>query len=73
MTDPDAIDHTVAGADAVVSVLGPSLDRKATGLPLVEGTAHILDSMKRHGVTRYIGHGTPASSTPARRRPSRPD
>ena len=60
MSDTDAIDSAIAGADAVVSALGPSMDRKATGLPLVEGTGHILESMKRHGVARYIGHATPS-------------
>lgn len=64
MSDADAIDSAVAGADAVVSALGPSLDRKATGLPLVEGTRHILEAMKRHGVTRYIAHATPAILDP---------
>lgn len=64
MSDADAIDSAVAGAGAVVSALGPSMDRKATGLPLVEGTRHILDAMKRHGVTRYIGHATPAILDP---------
>jgi putative NADH-flavin reductase len=64
MSDADAIDSAVAGADAVVSALGPSLDRKTTGLPLVEGTRHILDVMKRRGVTRYIGHATPAILDP---------
>jgi putative NADH-flavin reductase len=64
MSDPDAIDSAVAGADVVVSALGPSLDRKATGLPLVEGIAHILESMKRHGVNRYIGHATPSVLDP---------
>ncbi|MBI4899749.1 MAG: NAD(P)H-binding protein [Actinobacteria bacterium] len=64
MSDADAIDTAVAGADAVVSALGPSMDRKATGLPLLEGTRHILDAMKRHGVTRYIGHATPAVLDP---------
>jgi putative NADH-flavin reductase len=64
MSDADAIDAAVAGADAVVSALGPSLDRKATGLPLVEGTRHILDAMTRYGVTRYIGHATPAILDP---------
>src|SRR4051795_8708121 len=64
MSDADAIDSAVAGADAVVSALGPSPDRKATGLPLVEGTRHILEAMKRHGVTRYIGHATPAILDP---------
>jgi putative NADH-flavin reductase len=60
MSDADAIDSAVAGADA----LGPSLDRRDTGLPLVEGTHHILEAMKRHGVSRYIGHATPAILDP---------
>lgn len=64
MSDADATDSAVAGAEAVISALGPSLDRKATGLPLVEGTGHILDAMKHHGVTRYIGHATPAILDP---------
>jgi putative NADH-flavin reductase len=64
MSDAEAIDNAVAGADAVVSALGPSMDRKATGLPLVEGTEHILAAMKRHGVSRYIGHGTPSVLDP---------
>jgi nucleoside-diphosphate-sugar epimerase len=64
MSDADAIDNAVTGAEAVVSALGPSMDRKATGLPLVEGTAHILEAMKRHGITRYIGHGTPSIVDP---------
>ncbi|WP_328875398.1 NAD(P)H-binding protein [Streptomyces sp. NBC_00287] len=64
MSDKDAIDSAVAGANAVVSALGPSLDRKATGLPLVAGTGHILAAMKHHGVRRYIGHATPAILDP---------
>ncbi|WP_137874032.1 NAD(P)H-binding protein [Rhodococcus sp. Q] len=64
MSDAAAIDNAIAGADVVVSALGPSMDRKATGLPLVEGTRHILDAMKRHGVARYIGHGTPSILDP---------
>jgi putative NADH-flavin reductase len=64
MSDAEALDTAIAGADVVVSALGPSLDRKATGLPLVEGNTHILESMKRHGVSRYIGHGTPSVLDP---------
>ena len=48
------------GADAVVSAHGPSLDRKATGLPLVEGTRNIVTAMQHHGVRRYVGNGTPS-------------
>jgi putative NADH-flavin reductase len=64
ISDAAAIDSAVAGADVVVSALGPNLDRKATGLPLVEGTGHLLESMKRHGVNRYIGHATPSVLDP---------
>jgi putative NADH-flavin reductase len=64
MSDTDAINEAIKGADAVVSAQGPSMDRKATGLPLVEGTRHVLDAMKRHKVTRYIGHGTPSILDP---------
>src|SRR5690606_37672252 len=42
MSDAAAIDAAVQGANAVVSALGPSMDRKATGTPLVAGTRHIL-------------------------------
>lgn len=64
MSDAGAIEEAVKGADVVVSALGPSMDRRATGLPLVEGTRHILDAMKRHNFTRYIGHGTPSILDP---------
>ena len=39
LSDPTAVDAAVAGADAVVTALGPDLSRKATGRPLVDGTA----------------------------------
>jgi nucleoside-diphosphate-sugar epimerase len=42
-----------------VSALGPSMDRKAAGLPLVEGTQHIVEAMQRHGVRRFVGNATP--------------
>ncbi|WP_433360341.1 NAD(P)-dependent oxidoreductase [Actinoplanes sp. CA-142083] len=60
ITDPGAIDNAVIDAEAVISALGPSMDRKETGLPLIGGTRLIIDAMKRHGVTRYIGNGTPS-------------
>jgi putative NADH-flavin reductase len=64
LSDAEAIDRAVVGADVVVSALGPSMDRKATGLPLVEGTRLILEALKRHGVTRSIGQATPAVLDP---------
>ncbi|WP_258081271.1 NAD(P)-dependent oxidoreductase [Nocardia nova] len=62
--DTAAIDRPVEGADAVVSALGPSMDRKATGTPLIGGTANILEAMKRHGVRRFVGHASPAVLDP---------
>src|SRR3954468_4303414 len=53
-----------AGADAVISALGPSLDRKATRMPLVEGTRTIVDAMRADGVERYIGMATPSLRDP---------
>lgn len=64
LSDAAAIDRAVQGADAVVSALGPSLDRKATGLPLVEGTRNIVAAMQKHGVRRYVGNATPSVLDP---------
>src|SRR3954463_1782566 len=60
LTDRDAVQRAVDGADAVISALGPSLDRKATDLPLVEGTRTIVDAMRGEGVERYIDIATPS-------------
>ena len=64
VTDAAAIDRAVAGADAVVSALGPSMERKATGLPLVAGTQLIVEAMRQHGVRRYVGNATPSVLDP---------
>jgi putative NADH-flavin reductase len=64
LTDGDAVQRAVHGADAVISALGPSLDRKATGIPLVAGTRTILDAMQAEGVERYIGMATPSLRDP---------
>jgi putative NADH-flavin reductase len=64
LTDAAAIQRAVHGADAVISALGPSLDRKATGMPLVDGTRTILDAMQAEGVERYVGMGTPSLRDP---------
>ncbi|WP_406019787.1 NAD(P)H-binding protein [Nocardioides sp. NBC_00850] len=64
MSDAEAVDSAVAGADAVISTLGPSMDRRAVGTPLVPGTGYILASMKNHGVRRFVGHATPSILDP---------
>jgi hypothetical protein len=43
------------------------MDRKATGLPLIEGTRHIVEAMQRHGVRRYVGNATPSILDPRER------
>ena len=68
LTDREAIDAAVRGADAVVSALGPSLDRRATGMPLVQGTRNIVDAMEAAGVRRYAGMATPSLRDPRDRR-----
>ena len=64
LTDRDAVRRAVSGADAVISALGPSLDRKATAMPLVEGTRTIVEAMQAEGVERYIGMATPSLRDP---------
>ena len=64
LTDREAVQRAVHGADAVISALGPSLDRKATGMPLVAGTRTIVDAMRTEGVERYIGIATPSVRDP---------
>jgi putative NADH-flavin reductase len=64
LTDREAIQRAVHGSDAVISALGPSLDRKATGMPLVDGTRTIVDAMRADGVERYIGMATPSLRDP---------
>jgi NAD(P)-dependent dehydrogenase (short-subunit alcohol dehydrogenase family) len=70
LVDRDAVQRAVHGADAVISALGPSLDRKATGMPLVDGTRTIVDAMSTEGVDRYIGIATPSWRDPRDTRPT---
>src|SRR4051794_32402465 len=64
LTDREAVQRAVGGADAVISALGPSLDRKAAGMPLVDGTRTIVEAMQAEGVERYIGMATPSLRDP---------
>lgn len=63
LTDAAAIEKAIAGSDAVVSTLGASM-RKVVGTPLVDGARNIVDAMKKHGVSRYVGNGTPSWRDP---------
>jgi putative NADH-flavin reductase len=65
----DAVRDAVTGSDAVISALGPSLTRGATGTELADGTRTVVAAMRQNGVRRFIGLATPASPT-LRDRPS---
>jgi len=51
--DPAAIEPAVAGADAVVSALGPRSDRNRSSI-ISAGTASILDAMREAGTSRLV-------------------
>lgn len=58
--DADKVEEAVAGADAVVSALGPT-ENKPT-FTVSKGTQHIVAAMHRHGVERLVvsaGAGVP--------------
>jgi putative NADH-flavin reductase len=62
LSDRDAIDRAVSGADAVLSALGPR--RAAKGMPVTEGTRNIIAAMKSHGVRRLIITSTASAKDP---------
>ncbi|WP_127782452.1 NAD(P)H-binding protein [Rhodococcus sp. X156] len=64
ITDRVAVGSAVAGAEAVVSTLWPTLNRRRVGPPLVEGTRLVVEAMLGHGVRRYVGNATPCVLDP---------
>jgi putative NADH-flavin reductase len=60
LDDPTGVARAVEGADAVISALGPTLRRGATGTPIADGTRTIISAMKAAGVRRFIGLATPS-------------
>ncbi|MGW3725037.1 NAD(P)-dependent oxidoreductase [Streptomyces sp. NPDC000851] len=64
LSDKAALEQAVTGADAVISALGPSLKRSATGTPLTDGTRVIVQAMREQKVTRFIGLATPSLADP---------
>ncbi|MFE9453963.1 NAD(P)-dependent oxidoreductase [Streptomyces sp. NPDC006739] len=64
LSDRDAVEQVVTGADAVISALGPSLKRSATGTPVTDGTRIIVQAMETQKVARFIGLATPSLADP---------
>jgi putative NADH-flavin reductase len=50
--DPAAVSEAVAGADAVLSVLGPT--QNTPDYQVSRGTAHMLEAMQAHDVSRIV-------------------
>jgi nucleoside-diphosphate-sugar epimerase len=64
LDDRAEIARAVDSADGVISALGPTLRRGATGTPLTEGTRRIVEAMQAAGVRRFIGLATPGVADP---------
>jgi nucleoside-diphosphate-sugar epimerase len=64
LSDRDAVEQAVTGADAVISALGPSLKRSTTGTPVTDGTRTIVQAMEAQKVTRFMGLATPSLADP---------
>jgi putative NADH-flavin reductase len=59
LEDSKALDTALAGADAVLSALGPSFGNPS-GTPIARGYSAVLGAMRRQGVKRLIALGTPS-------------
>ncbi|MCX4706466.1 NAD(P)-dependent oxidoreductase [Streptomyces sp. NBC_01373] len=64
LSDRDAVEQAVTGADAVFSALGPSLKRSTTGTQVTDGTRTIVQAMEAQKVDRFIGLATPSLADP---------
>ena len=51
--EPSAVEQAVAGQDAVLSTLGVPFSRKPIAV-FSQGTAHIAQAMRHHGVRRLV-------------------
>lgn len=70
ITDPAAVDAAMDGAEAVINTVDPRLRPRSRRPGLVEATGHIVAGMHRHGIRRYIGHGTPVVSLCPKEKPT---
>lgn len=62
LSESGAITKSIAGREAVISVLGPTAGAKGT--PVTDGTKSIITAMKHHGVSRLIVTSTPSLADP---------
>jgi nucleoside-diphosphate-sugar epimerase len=60
LSDAQRIRDSIRAAEAVISCLGPSLNRRGDGMPVTEGTRNIVAAMVAEHVDRYVGLATPS-------------
>ncbi|MGH3643282.1 MAG: NAD(P)-dependent oxidoreductase [Mycobacterium sp.] len=60
LSDAVRVRQSVRGADAVISALGPSMNRSTRGTPVSDGTEKIVAAMEAENVSRFVGLATPS-------------
>lgn len=67
--DHERMASAIAGADAVISLLGPRKPYRAKAVPvLTDGLRTIVAALKEHQVRRLVALSTPSSPDPADRK-----
>ncbi|KAL4068395.1 hypothetical protein V8B97DRAFT_905883 [Scleroderma yunnanense] len=67
LTDVEALSDALQGVDAVLSALGPAVNRgplHPRGTPLAHAYSLVIRVMKERGITRLIALGTPSIKDP---------
>jgi putative NADH-flavin reductase len=67
--DPSAVDRTVAGAQAVISVLGTRRGEKTDTDELARMMRNVLAAMEHHGVRRLVAISGAGIAVPGERKP----
>lgn len=69
IADTDAVDQAVAGAEAVISALGPDANRPEQVELLRDGMRNTISAMRRHGVGRIVNLSGAGITAPGERKP----
>lgn len=60
LNDDNKITKAIAGADCVISVIGPPVARNYEGSPVLDGYRNMIKAMKSEDVKRFIAIATPS-------------
>lgn len=67
--DGDAVDRAIAGADAVISAIGPDANSPEQVERLRAGMRHTIAAMQRHGVRRIVNLSGAGITAPGESKP----